>query len=79
MNGDSGHEPFAVAGISSVVVYADNGGIPCGDYHQPSDTSEKLDPQLMQQIAQLVDATANTAAGRGGWGGVMHGWIGRAG
>lgn len=59
IKGDSDHEPFAVAGIPSVVVFADADGVPCGpDYHQPSDTSDKLDPELMKQIAQLVDATA---------------------
>jgi hypothetical protein len=61
-----------------VVVFADAGGIPCGtDYHQPSDTSDKLDPQLMEQITQLVSATAAMAARRGGWVAAWHGGWGK--
>jgi Zn-dependent M28 family amino/carboxypeptidase len=65
IRGNSDHEPFAVAGIPSVVLFADTGGVACGpDYHQPTDTSDKLDPVLMDQIGQLAEATARELLGR---------------
>ena len=53
--GNSDHQPFVEGGIPALFVIS-NGEHP--DYHKPTDTPEKLQPECMEHVAQFVYALA---------------------
>jgi hypothetical protein len=56
--GGSDHAPFAMSNLS----WAFFSAAITEDYHQPSDTIDKISPELMEKIIRLTYLTAFTLA-----------------